>query len=114
MVERFITELPTHYPTITIHNYVIMPNHIHLLVELCDNTCEQDCLPLHKIMQAFKSITTREAWSYGLKQLWQRSFYDHIIRNEADYRRIWNYIETNPLRWTDDMYYCPDDTSYYF
>ena len=37
--------------------------------------------------------------------LWQRSYYDHIIRNEADYLRIWNYIDTNPVQWREDEYY---------
>lgn len=37
--------------------------------------------------------------------LWQASFYDHVVRNERDYLRIWQYIDENPLRWTEDIYY---------
>ncbi|MBQ2446652.1 MAG: transposase [Oscillospiraceae bacterium] len=113
MVDHCINEIPTHHPSVSIHNYVIMPNHIHMMLELGSTPDGQSRPSLQKIMQGIKSITTRYAWSYGLKDLWQRSYHDHIIRNEADYRRIWNYIETNPLRWTDDMYYSPDDTSYF-
>ena len=39
------------------------------------------------------------------KNIWQRSYCDHIIRNEADYRRIWEYIDTNPAKWREDCYY---------
>ena len=39
--------------------------------------------------------------------LWQKSFHDHIIRSEEDYRAIWNYIDTNPFRWTEDCFYQP-------
>ena len=37
--------------------------------------------------------------------LWQKSFHDHVIRGEADYRRIWNYIDANPRKWREDCYY---------
>ena len=37
--------------------------------------------------------------------IWQKSYHDHIIRNEADYPRIWNYIDTNPEKWREDRYY---------
>ena len=38
-------------------------------------------------------------------ELWQRGYYDHVIRNEADYLRIWQYMDENPVRWTEDEYY---------
>ena len=38
--------------------------------------------------------------------LWQRGYHDHVVRNEADYLRIWNYIDTNPAKWREDCYYC--------
>ena len=42
----------------------------------------------------------------GLKEkLWQRSYHDHVIRNEQDWRDIWEYIDTNPARWAEDRYY---------
>lgn len=40
------------------------------------------------------------------KTVWQRGYHDHIIRNEADYLRIWDYIDTNPAKWREDCYYC--------
>ena len=38
--------------------------------------------------------------------LWQKGYHDHIIRSEADYLRIWDYIDTNPAKWREDCYYC--------
>lgn len=40
------------------------------------------------------------------KTAWQRGYHDHIIRSEADYLRIWDYIDTNPAKWREDCYYC--------
>ena len=40
-------------------------------------------------------------------ELWQRSFYEHVIRNESDYRVIWEYIDANPAKWGEDRYYAP-------
>ena len=61
--------------------------------------------PLQRLMQRFKSITTRRAWDMGYTKLWQRSYYDHAIRNDADYLRTWQYIHDNPARWAEDEYY---------
>jgi len=60
--------------------------------------------PLHKIIGQLKSYTTHH---YGRK-LWQRSYYEHVIRGERDYRDVWHDIETNPLRWQEDEYYCEE------
>ena len=47
----------------------------------------------------------RRCWNLGLKTLWQRSFYDHVIRNKEDYLHIWKYIDDNPAKWAEDEYY---------
>ena len=76
-------------------------------VDLCldGGTGGQSRPPLQRVVQRFKSITTRKCWVLGHKTLWQRSFYDHVIRNEAEYRRIWQYIDDNPAGWAEDEYY---------
>ena len=64
-------------------------------------------------MQSFKRYSTLEYIKLVKSgvlppfdgQVWQRSFYDHIIRNEDDYRTIWEYIENNPAKWTEDRFY---------
>lgn len=57
---------------------------------------------------AFKSLTARQANRVENKphrKIWQRSFYDHVIRNEQDYLEIWKYIDENPVKWELDQFY---------
>ena len=54
-----------------------------------------------QIIQSLKSMTTKH---FGFN-LWQRSYHDHIIRTDAEYIKIWHYIDENPERWMDDCYY---------
>ena len=58
---------------------------------------------LSQRIRIFKARVTRAAG----RQLFQRSFYDHVIRNEADFLRITNYIRTNPQKWATDRFYQP-------
>ena len=66
---------------------------------------------LGQIIGAFKSITTHEyiqgvksfGWPAFEKRIWQRDYYEHIIRSEADANRIYLYIESNPTQWADDI-----------
>ena len=78
-----------------------MPDHIHLIVIIKERHAGRS---LHDIMRWFKTMTTnnyiKEVKNGNLapfdKKLWQKSYYDHIIRNEEDYLEIWNYIDSNP------------------
>ena len=103
MVEKSIQYIAHHIPSFSIDRYVIMPNHVHLLVQITadSETGGHGGPPLHKIIGQFKSFTTH---AYGAV-LWQRSFYDHVIRGEQDYRDVWNYIDQNPARWREDELY---------
>ena len=95
---------------IVFDKYVIMPNHLHAIIALHRRSGGGGTPPLQKIIGQLKSFTTKKYNEInGIKGLilWQRSFYDHIIRNEKDYRRIWNYIDTNPAKWEEDRYYIP-------
>ena len=58
---------------------------------------------LHKIIQGFKSITTRECFKFGYRIIWQRNYYEHIIRNEKEYFKICEYIKNNPIRYIQKM-----------
>jgi REP element-mobilizing transposase RayT len=66
--------------------------------------------PLRRIVQWFKTMTTNEYirgvksynWRPFHNKLWQRNYYEHIIRNDEDYQRIADYIQSNPLNWEDD------------
>ena len=93
---------------IKIDNYVVMPNHIHILLSIYEPAAgASPCPTVSDIMCTFKSITARMCRQAGLsdKQLFQSSFHDHIIRSEKDYRKIWEYINSNSERWTKDCFY---------
>ncbi len=102
-----IENLTQRYPNVTIDKYVIMPNHIHLLISSHDNTGGASPSPtITDVICLFKSIATILCRKNGLKQeqLFQRSFHDHIIRGEEDYLKIWEYIDNNPAIWTNDVF----------
>ena len=87
-----------------------MPNHFHGLVELDSSN---NGIPLNKILQWFKTMTTNEylrgvktfGWQSIDRKLWQRSYYDHIIRSDEDYENIYLYIKNNPAKWEMDLEY---------
>ena len=110
IVEDCILSLPLHNHGIRLDKYVVMPNHIHLLLRFLPSEGGQSRPPLQKVMQSLKSVTTRKCWQFGVSKLWQRSFYDHVIRNETDYLKIWQYIEQNPLRWGEDIFFVTADS----
>ena len=86
---------------IQINNYVIMPNHVHLIIVICPKTGDRGRSPLQFLVRNIKSYVSK--WAGFC--VWQKSFHDHIIRDEEDYCRIDEYIENNPVRWVDDCYY---------
>ena len=88
----------------TIDKYVIMPNHIHLILTLQAGTGGASPSPtVTQVVGTFKSMTTRLC--EGESKLFQRSFYDHVIRNDMDYQEIWTYIDQNPAKWAEDCFY---------
>ncbi len=96
------------YNGIKIDKYVIMPNHIHILISNYEMAAgASPCPTISDVICAFKSLTTKLCKKEGLKEhkLFQSSFHDHIIRCEKDYKKIWEYIDTNVLRWEDDCFY---------
>ena len=110
IIEDCILSLPLHNHGIRLDKYVVMPNHIHLLLRFVPAEGGQSRPPLQKVMQSLKSVTTRKCWQFGISKLWQRSFYDHVIRNETHYLKIWQYIEQNPLRWSEDIFFEPEES----
>ena len=96
-------EIPGRYPAITVDRYVIMPNHVHLLLQIHTDPDGRSMIAptISVIMQQFKGIVTKKV---GIP-IWQKGFYDHVIRSEQDYLDVWNYIEGNPSKWTEDALY---------
>lgn len=104
MVKQYIDKIPTVYSTFKMTKYVIMPNHIHMIVVIWSGmpgSASPTKSVLAKMVNAFKSLTSRE---FG-ESMWQRSYHDHIIHGEAEYQKIWRYIEENPAKWKEDCYY---------
>ena len=83
-----------------IDKYVIMPNHIHMINVIKPETGDRGRSPLQHIVRNLKSYITK---NIGFSP-WQKSFHDHIIRNEIEYQKIWQYIDENPITWSEDYY----------
>ena len=106
IVNETINEINRTYQHVNFDKYVIMPNHIHFIVIANDNigssgTPTPTNMVIPKLISTFKRFVNKKVG----KQIWQRGYYDHIIRNSIDYERIWQYIDTNPIKWELDEYY---------
>ena len=104
IVEEQLRLLPGRFPSLSVDRYVIMPNHIHLLLTLSGDSAG-GAIPSPTITNMVGALKSQASRLSGAAPLWQRSFYDHVIRNEDDYRQIAEYIETNPARWGDDRFH---------
>ncbi len=136
MVEKLWNENLNDIMNVNLHEYVIMPNHIHGIIEIAQNPeiaqvdfifnkkrAEMDSAPtntktktdpikrgLSQIIQSFKRRTTIEYIKMVKqhilpsfdKRIWQRNYYEHIIRNDGEYNRIFQYIVDNPIKWQKD------------
>ena len=101
IVKESIIFIDNNYDGISVDKYVIMPNHIHLIISKETGGHRDPPLQVYDIIGRFKSFTDSK---YN-NTLWQRSLHDHIIRDEKDYLKIWNYIEANPQKWEEDCFY---------
>ena len=151
MIQKWYFELEHKYSDIKCHEMIVMPNHIHFIVEnnvivtvgadlcVCPSSIPQQNMGEHtgsplrdmpmggnmntpsrntgssisQVVQWFKTMTTNEYirgvkqfnWPRFNKKLWQRNYYEHIIRDEKSYLHISEYIQNNPLKWHEDKYY---------
>lgn len=107
IVEKRITEMNDIYEDLFVEKYVVMPNHLHLLIRIDNSKSGSSGTPtptnssISKFVSTLKRFTNKECEL----DLWQRSYYDHIIRNENDYLKIWEYIDSNTQKWKNDKYY---------
>ena len=105
IIEDELLHLVEHYPNSIIESYVIMPNHLHFI------WFNQNNVSLSNVVRRFKGNATSRYHSLMQERkqyyipLWQRSFYEHIIRDDKDYEKIVEYIENNPLQWELDRFY---------
>jgi putative transposase len=102
IVSQDLILLGSQYPGISTNPWVVMPNHIHFNLKIS----QENSIPLGEIVRSFKYETTKKInrlrESPGIK-VWQRNYYEHIIRNETEHQTICNYIHQNPLRWDIDQ-----------
>lgn len=102
MAEEHILCIPEHFTNVVVDTYVVMPNHVHMILVLKtsgESNTEQ-------IIGQYKSGLSREVRKrFPDIQIWQRSFHDHIIRNQKAYETIWLYIASNPDNWKKDCFY---------
>lgn len=101
IADRAIRKISEKYPMISVDNFVVMPNHIHLLLMIHNDGSAIRSPTVSTVINQLKGAITKEI-GYSV---WQRSFHDHIIRNSNDYEMIWEYIEGNPLRFKEDCFY---------
>ena len=97
IAEEMIAQIPVKYPSVAVDKYVIMPDHIHLILRLCTGADGRmvSAPTVSTVIGSMKRWVSRQAGS----PLWQKSFYDHAIRNQQDYDEVWTYIENNPTKY---------------
>jgi len=103
VVENAIKNIPNHYSPVSVDKYVVMPNHIHMILRV-DTPVDGRAMrapTVSTVINQMKGYVTKQI---GFS-LWQKLFHDHIIRNEEEYKKIWEYIDTNPIKWENDCYY---------
>ena len=104
ITEKYLKSSNTSYNNSKINDYIIMPNHVHFICEIKIKK-EIDALPANQIIPSvvgtLKKIINKEC----KEKIWQRNYYEHIIRDEKEYLEILQYIQDNPYKWIEDKYY---------
>ena len=103
IAEECIMRIPSFYPDVIVDHYVIMPNHVHAIFIFKEGMHGKNLS--HVIGQYKMAVTKRIHLINPDIIVWQRSFHDHIIRNQNSYEEIWNYISDNPRKWKEDCFY---------
>ena len=100
VADRIIRQMDAFYAYLTVSKYVIMPDHIHLLITI-DSGHPGRGVPTERTSLIARFVGTLKRFcnkEYG-SNIWQSRYYDHVIRNQQDYDEIWEYIENNPRKW---------------
>lgn len=105
MVARCWSDIPNHFPAAALDSFVIMPNHVHGILLFTEDVgaaaCPAQCgraRTLQTVVGSFKSAVSRQI---GVS-IWQRNYWERVIRNEDELNRIRTYIDKNPARWQND------------
>ncbi len=129
MIQTLWFDMMNDFPNIALHEFVIMPNHIHFIVEIVGAPLvgaldTENMVDIHDkraptrgaptvgdVVGSFKSLTTNQYIKMVKnntlppfnKRIWQRNYHEHVIRDDVDYDRIATYIINNPMTWEDDV-----------
>lgn len=114
MIKETYLNLEKEFNNIKLHEYIIMPNHIHGIIEIYKRADTRPAPTIGDIICSFKSRTSLKCikgieegiYKPFNKRIWQRNYYEHIIRNEKEYFKIQEYIKNNPLNWENDKFNC--------
>lgn len=99
IAKECFVEIEKHFPNTKVDKWTVMPNHVHGIIALSED------VELSTV-GAYKAAVTKRIHEIQTDlKVWQTSFHDHVIRNQADYERIWQYIDTNIARWAEDCFY---------
>lgn len=107
LIDEVLTDTMVSFGTMTLQDYVIMPNHVHLLVYV---SLENEDHTVSELMKKLKGVSAarvrREALlPPGLRSVWQKGFHDQVIRNDAHLDQVRKYIADNPRKWEEDEYF---------
>lgn len=136
IADKYWMEIPEHFPNVELHEYIIMPNHVHGIIEIKFKSNVPSVIPsvatvasvgannhsplrtlqrslprspsktIGSIVRGFKiGVTKWIRQNTNVYDVWQRNYYDNIIRDEQSYQRISDYIRNNPKNWKEDKFY---------
>lgn len=100
-IENCILKIEEIYPCVFVDNYIIMPNHIHLILTIDTRRRPMVAPTISTIIKQFKGAVSKEIGT----SIWQKGYYDHIIRNENDFNETMKYITFNAQKWDEDKYF---------
>ncbi len=109
MVEETWVGLPSAFGTVSLNVFQVMPNHLHGVLVI-EPSGQERGVALPDVMQCFKALTTkryahgvgRHGWPRFDGRLWQRSYYEHIVRDDRSLERVREYVSANPANWSHD------------
>jgi len=107
MIKNRWCDMADRFDGLILDEYVVMPNHFHAILKI------EAKMLLGDIVGVFKSVTTNDYikgvhdddWFGFEKKLWQRNYYEHIIRDEKSYLTLSQYIQNNPSKWQEDRFF---------
>ena len=97
-----LQQISSHFTDVYVDNCIVMPNHIHAIIVID----KDNSVNLNHVVGLYKSGVSRKIHKIQPNvTVWQRSFHDHIIRNQAEYEKIWEYVTFNRQKWETDCFY---------